>query len=401
MTIDVAAVRHDTPGSQERLHLNNAGASLMPRPVVDTVIEHLALEARIGGYEAADAARERIDAVYASAAQLVNCDPTEIALFENATRAWDAIFYSLPFKRGDRILTGRAEYCSNYLAFLQVARATGAEIVVVVDDQHGQIDLEELQAVIDERAKLIALTHVPTSGGLVNPAAQVGRVARAAGVPFLLDACQSVGQMPIDVQAIGCDFLSTTGRKFLRGPRGTGFLYVSRERIAQLHPPMVDVRAADWVAIDGYRLRPDARRFETWEVSYASQLGLGRAIDYALALGLDNIWTQVRALGSSLRAQLAEIPGVTVHDLGATKCGIVTFTLAGCGADQVQAELAARGVNVDVSQAADTRLDFEARGLDRLVRASVHYFNTEQELGRFCELIGALSRRPAAIGGIT
>lgn len=401
MTIDVAAVRRDTPGIQQRLHLNNAGASLMPRPVVDAIVEHLELEARIGGYEAADAKRERIEVVYASAAKLVNCDPTEIALFENATRAWDAVFYSIPFTPGDRILTGRAEYCSNYMAFLQVARATGAEVVVIGDDEHGQVDVEELRAAVDERAKLIALTHVPTSGGLVNPAARVGRVAQEAGVLFLLDACQSVGQMPIDVQAIGCDFLATTGRKFLRGPRGTGFLYVSRQRIPQLHPPVVDVRAADWVAIDEYRLRPDARRFETWEVSYACQLGLGRAIDYALVQGLDDIWARVRALGESLRAQLAGISGVTTHDLGETKCGIVTFTLAGCGADRVQAEMATRDVNVDVSQVADTRLDLEARGLDRMVRASVHYFNTEQELGRFCALIGELSQRPTATGDTT
>jgi selenocysteine lyase/cysteine desulfurase len=193
------------------------------------------------------------------------------------------------------------------------------------------------------------------------------------------------------VQAIGCDFLSTTGRKFLRGPRGTGFLYVSAECIPKLHPPVVDVRAADWVAIDDYHLQPDARRFETWEVSYACQLGLGRAIDYALDQGLDDIWTRVQALGESLRAQLADIPGVTVHDLGATKCGIVTFTLAGLGADQVQAELAAQGVNVDVSSVADTRLDLEARGLDRMIRASIHYFNTEDEIKRFCALIATLA----------
>jgi selenocysteine lyase/cysteine desulfurase len=242
---------------------------------------------------------------------------------------------------------------------------------------------------------------VPTSGGLVNPAARVGRVAREAGVLFLLDACQSVGQLPIDVRAIGCDFLSTTGRKFLRGPRGTGFLYVSAQRIPQLHPPMVDVRAADWVAIDDYRLQPDARRFETWEVSYACQLGLGRAIDYALSQGLDDIWARVRALGESLRAQLAAVPGVTVHDLGEIKCGIVTFTLVGWGADRVRAEMATRGVNVDVSELADTRLDLESRGLDRMIRASVHYFNTEQELARFCALIGELARRPTPAGGAT
>lgn len=212
-TIDLEAVRRDTPGCAERAHFNNAGASLMPRPVVDAVIEHLELEARLGGYEAAAERREQVDAVYASAARLVNCEPGEIALLENATRAWDAVFYGMRFGAGDRIVTARAEYGSNYLAYLQVAQATGAEIVVIGDDEHGQLDVAELEAVLDERVKLVAITHVPTSGGLVNPAAEVGRLTRAAGVPYLLDACQSVGQMPIDVRDIGCDFLSTTDRK--------------------------------------------------------------------------------------------------------------------------------------------------------------------------------------------
>lgn len=392
-TIDLEAVRRGTPGCAERAHFNNAGASLMPRPVVDAMIEHLELEARDGGYEAAETQRERVDAVYASAARLVNCEPGEIALLENATRAWDAVFYGMRFERGDRIVTARAEYGSNYLAYLQIAQATGAEIVVIGDDEHGQLDVAELESVLDERVKLVAITHVPTSGGLVNPAAEVGRLTRAAGVPFLLDACQSVGQMPMDVREIGCDFLSAPGRKFLRGPRGTGFLYVDRARLESLHPPVVDVRSADWTAAGEYRLQPSARRFETWEVSYACQLGLGRAIDYALDLGIDAIWTRVRALAGEMRARLAEIPGVQLHDLGAVKCGIVTFSVAGLSPDDVREALAAQRVTVNVSHIADTRLDFEARGLDRIVRASVHYYNSEEELGRLCELVAALAAR--------
>jgi selenocysteine lyase/cysteine desulfurase len=363
----------------------------MPQPVLAATIEHLELEARIGGYEAAAAARERIDAVYASAARLVNCDPSEIALLENATRAWDAVFYGIPFERGDRIVTARAEYVSNYLAYLQVARATGAEIVVIGDDEHGQVDVAELEATIDKRVKLISITHVATSGGLVNPAAEVGRVARAAGIPFLLDACQSVGQMPIDVREIGCDYLSTTGRKYLRGPRGTGFLYVKRERLDGLHPPVIDTRSAEWTAVGEYRLKPDARRFETWEVSYASQLGLGRAIDYALDVGLDAIWARVRGLGEMLRARLAEIPGVALHDLGAVKCGIVTFTVAGVDIEEIPSRMATEGINLNLADVEDTRLDLEARGLERMVRASAHYFNTAEEVDRLCGVVAALA----------
>jgi cysteine desulfurase / selenocysteine lyase len=387
MTIDTAAVRNDTPGCRDRIHFNNAGASLMPRPVIETVIRHLELEATIGGYEAADAERERIAAVYRSCARLVNCDPEEIALLENATRAWDAVFYSIPFAAGDRIVTGRAEYCSNYMAHLQVARKTGAEIVVIGDDAYGQIDVDELRERIDERVKLISLTHVPTSGGLVNPAAEVGRVAREAGVFFLLDATQSVGQMPIDVAEIGCDFLATTGRKFIRGPRGTGFLYVGRSRIEELDPAVVEVGGAAWTERDGYTLKEDAKRFETWEASYALQLGLGRAIQYALELGIESIWERVRVLGNLLRRELAAIDGIFVHDLGVTKCGIVTFTADGVSADRLFAELGAQAINVDVSTPEDTRIDFEARSLEPMIRASVHYFNTEDEIARFCAAV--------------
>jgi cysteine desulfurase / selenocysteine lyase len=390
-TVDVAAARADTPGCEERIHFNNAGASLMPRPVIEAVIEHLELEARIGGYEAAEAARDRIEAVYTSVARLVNCTPREIALLENATRAWDAVFYAISFRPGDRILTARAEYCSNYMAYLQVCRSTGAEIVVIDDDEYGQVDTRQLQDRVDERTALISITHVPTSGGLVNPAAEVGRIARTAGVPFLLDACQSIGQMPLDIQEIGCDFMSATGRKFLRGPRGTGLLCVRDGWLERLHPTVVDTRAATWVERDRYELRSDARRFETWEVSYALRLGLGRAVDYALDIGVEAIWRRVEGLAASLRRELAEVPSVEVHDLGVVKCGIVTFSVDGWEMGGLRSALSGYGVNIDLSEAVDTRLDFEARNLGPMIRASVHYFNTEDEIARFVRLIRSLT----------
>jgi cysteine desulfurase/selenocysteine lyase len=389
--IDVERVRADTPGCEQRLHFNNAGASLMPRPVFDAVTDYLDLEARIGGYEARDLADGRIENVYAAAASLIGCQPSEIALLENATRAWNAIFYSIPFRRGDRILTGRAEYVSNFLAYLKVRRTAGVEIVVVDDDERGQIDVERLAGAVDERTRLITLTHVPTSGGLVNPAADVGSVARAAGVPFLLDACQSVGQMPIDVKQIGCDFLSTTGRKFLRGPRGTGFVYVSSERLEQLDPAMPEVGSAAWTSLDSYTHKVGARRLETWEASFACQLGLGAAIDYALEVGLEPIWQRVQSLAADLREQLLAIDGVQVHDQGLVRCGIVTFTGDGVESQWLFHALRNRDVNVHVSEPGDTRLDFEARALRPMIRASIHYFNTEEEVTTFCELVEELT----------
>jgi len=400
MTIDIEMVRLDTPGCRDRIHFNNAGASLMPRPVIDAVIQHLELEARIGGYEAADAERERVEDVYRSCARLINCRSDEIALFENATHAWDAVFYALPFQAGDRIVTSRAEYGSNYMAYLQVAHERDVEIVVISDDADGQIDLDELRSKLDERVKLISLTHVPTGGGLVNPAAEVGEVAREAGILFLLDACQSVGQMPVDVAQIGCDFLATTGRKFIRGPRGTGFLYVDHHRIAELHPQVVQVGSATWTATDRYTLKEDARRFETWEVSYALRLGLGRAIDYALEQGMSAIWERVTTLAARLRGQLAAIDGVTTHDLGRTKCGIVTFTVDSVDSEDLLTSLRTQSINVDISTPEFSRLDFEARTLRPMIRASVHYFNTTAEIDRFCETVAGWSRPPVRAKGL-
>jgi selenocysteine lyase/cysteine desulfurase len=391
MTIDVRRARGETPGCAHVLHFNNAGSSLMPQPVLETAIDYLQLEAEIGGYETADREEEALERVYGAAAEMLGCDPDEIAFIENATRAWDMAFYALPFGPGDRILTARAEYASNVIAFLQVARQTGAVVEVVPSDETGQISVAALEGMIDDRVQLIAMTHIPTNGGLVNPATEVGQVARAAGIPYLLDACQSVGQMPIDVRAIGCDMLSTTGRKYLRGPRGTGLLYVRRELCQQLEPPFLDLHAADWLAPDRFAIRDDARRFENWETNYAGKAGLAVALDYALEWGMDAIWQRIRALAADLRGCLRAIPGVTVTDIGAVQSGIVTFTVAGVPADAVQAALAARRMNVTTSSTASTRFDMEARGLREVVRASVHYYNDEAEIERFCAAVATLT----------
>ena len=392
MPIDVERARRDTPGCAHVAHFNNAGAALAPRPVLDAVIGHLELEARIGGYEAAARQGAAVERVYDAAATLLGCGRDEIAIVENATRAWDMAFYSFRFGPGDRILTTAAEYASNYIAFLQVARRTGALIEVVPSDASGQISVEALERAADSRVKLIALTHVPTNGGLVNPAAAVGRVARAAGIPYLLDACQSVGQMPIDVAGLGCDLLSATGRKFLRGPRGTGFLYVRRGLLDHLEPPFLDLHAASWVARDRYEVRPDARRFENWESNVAGKIGLGVAIDYALGWGLDAVRDRVYALAGALRNRLAALPGVVVRDLGVEQCGIVTFTAASRGAREIQQALAARAMNTTVSRAPSTRLDMEARGLTEVVRASVHYYNSDEEVDRLANTLNEILR---------
>jgi cysteine desulfurase/selenocysteine lyase len=385
--IDLERVRADTPGVAHVAHFNNAGSSLPPRQVVDAVVEHLHREAEIGGYEAAAEREDRWEHTYDALAALIGAKRDEIAVIENATRAWDMAFYSFPFKRGDRILTGLAEYASNWIALTQVAAKTGASIELVPNDEHGQIDVAALERMIDEHVKLVSLVHVPMTTGLVNPAADVGRVTRAAGVPLILDATQSIGQLPVDVNEIGCDILATTGRKFLRGPRGTGFLYVRRDLIGTLEPPFLDLHSAEWLPDGGYRIRPDARRFENWETYYAGKIGLGVAADYALELGLDAIWARLQQLAGRLREQLAEIDGVAVRDQGLTRAAIVTFTVDGLAADDVRRALASEHINVNVQVKHQSWLDLGERGLDEVVRSSVHYFNSDEEIDRLVDAV--------------
>ncbi len=374
-------------------HLNNAGAGLAPEIVTDAVIGHLRREAEIGAYEAAAEAELRIEGTYDSLARLLNCRRDEIALVENATRAWDMAFYALPLQPGNRILTGRSEYTSNVIALLQVTARTGAIVEVVDDDEYGQISVADLRRRLDigrgtpQGVALIAITHVPSHGGLINPVEEIGAAAREFGVPFLLDACQSIGQLPVDVEAIGCDMLSGTGRKFLRGPRGAGFLYVRPSMLDRLRPVFLDLHSATWTSDDRVEMRPDARRFETWEASYAARLGLGVAVDYALSWGLDAIAERVTGLAETLRDRLRSVDGVSVHDLGQKRSAIVTFDVEEVPAQQVVDRLREHRINTSVTLRAGALWDLPHRGVGDLARASVHYYNDESEIDRLIQAL--------------
>jgi cysteine desulfurase/selenocysteine lyase len=361
----------------------------MPRVVVDAIGAYIDFEMLHGGYEAQEVHGERIAATYESIGSLVNAGSSEIAIMDSATRAWDMVLYSLPHERGDRILTTTTEYGSNWAAYMQLEQRYGIETVVVPDNDSGEIDVDALESLIDERTTLITLNHMPTNGGVINPAAEVGVVAAQNGVPYLLDACQTVGQMPIDVDAIACDFLTSTSRKFLRGPRGLGFAYVRTSSLGLLDPIFVDNFSSS-VTDTAFEFVSGAARLESWEKSHANILGLGAAVDYAIETGIDDIWSRIHNLAAYARQILAGVERVSVLDKGTRKGGIVTFAVDGVGAPEVKTALAERAINVSYATVNSAPVDMRSRSLVDVVRASVHAYNTEEEIDLLAESVARL-----------
>jgi selenocysteine lyase/cysteine desulfurase len=394
--INVEALRAATPGCTQVTHLNNAGCALPPAIVTDTMVSHLRLEEAIGGYEAYSQARDRIAGVYASVGALVNAPIERVALVESATVAWDrglqAIAFSDPLEPGDRMLVSGSEYASNVLPLLQLARRTGASVEVIPDGADGSVDVEAMGDMLDERVRIVSVNHAPSQNGLVNDVVAIGDMLRMHGSPawYLVDACQSVGQLPVDMGRIGCDVLSATGRKFLRGPRATGFLVVSQRMLDDLEPFPLDLHAATWTTLDDYDLAEGAARFESWEKAYAALLGMGAAIDYALACGIEPLADRIGLLAQRARAGLAEIPGVTVRDRGSVQSGIVTIRVDDPAG--VVAGLRGRGINTSLSTPDYSRIDFGRDQAPGLVRISPHAYNTEAEVDRAIAAIAELVR---------
>jgi selenocysteine lyase/cysteine desulfurase len=390
--------RADTPGAERRAHLNNAGAALAPRPVRAAIDAHLDLEDELGGYEAKEARAAEFAVAADDLGRMLGGRGRNVALSQNSTTAFASALAAFDFAAGDRILTSRADYASNQIMYLSLARRLGVEIVRAPDLAEGGVDPDAVRDLVRRRRpRLVALTWVPTNSGLVQAVGPVGAVCREAGVPYLIDACQAVGQMTVDAQALGCDYLSGTARKFLRGPRGIGFLYVSDKALAAgAHPLLVDMHGATWTDPDRFELAPDARRFESWEISYALVLGLGAAVRYALDVGLDTARDRCRALADYARARLAELPGVRVLDRGAERCAIVTVEPAGRPGAEIKLALRARGINTSSPDREDAVIDMDEKAVSSAVRISPHYYNTAAEIDRavetMAELLGVPSR---------
>jgi len=382
--IDVVRARTETPGCEEVVHFNNAGGSLPPRQVTDAVVGYIEREAKAGGYEQAAIDSDKINCYRSAAASLINADESEIAFAFNDTLAFSSTFRGLAATGAvppdSVVLVDRAIYVSHYLALLQARQLLNLTIRVIESGSDGALDLESLQALLDERVSFVQLTHIGTHRGVVNPVEEASALIRASTNAIIsLDACQSIGQIPIDVQGIGCDVLTATGRKYLRAPRGTGFSFVSNRLIDRVDPPGIDGHSAFWSGDDTYQLLPDARRLESFEASMATKVGLGVALEYALYWGVDAIAERISLLANELLVRLRET-GFKVVDSGEARSGIVTFWSDHEDPVATQERLSTSGINTVVIFSKSARMDMDPLGIPAAVRASLHYFNTSEEI---------------------
>jgi len=391
---EVQQYRAETKGTTQRVHFNNAGSSLPPDIVVDTVVNYLREEAIYGGYETEAKYNDELNHTYSLIAQLINADKDEIALVENASFAWGAAFNGIDFKPGDEVIISEMEYVTNVIGFLNAEKMHGIKIIKVYNDEQGNFDLQALEDAVSAKTKLIAVTHIPSTAGGMIPVVEIGKIAQKHNILYLVDACQSVGQVPVDVKEIDCDMLAVTGRKYLRAPRGTGFLYVRKQVQDKLKVSFIDGFSTKSINQEGFELRGDARRFELYEKNRALTLGLCKAVEYALNVGIDRIWYSIQQLATLMRRELNSIDGITVHDIGAEQCGIVTFSVEGFEASAIKSKLAEKQINVSVGLAKSTLIYMDKYHLTSVVRASVHYYNTEEEILLLCNQL-ALLLKPA------
>ena len=381
--LDINKIRLETPGCQSRIHFNNAGGSLIPRDVSIAVQSYLAREQEIGSYEAAEEAKVLINSFYTKFSELLNCSESEIAFIENSTRAWEMAVHSISWEPGDQIITGENEYGSNYLGLLHLAKQRSLKILTIPNNESGTISLGQLEESVTDKTRLIAITHVASQRGDVQPASKVGEIANKHNILYLLDACQSVGQINLDTRSLRCDFLCGSGRKYLRGPRGTGFLYTKSTALKNLEPVFLDLHSANWKNVGSYEFVRDAKMFECWERNMAAMIGLAAAVEYLLKLDVKMVEQRVKQLSLNLREKLSELADIKILEKSNNCSGIVTFTKTSISATDLKDELQKKGINISVIKHRNARLDLGKECTGDINRASLHYYNSEQEISEF------------------
>lgn len=374
--------------SNRLIHFNTAGSGLMPPSVADAMIDCVRREAEGGAYET-ELYYDKVvqHEVYQRIARLLAAPVEDVALFDSATRAWCSVVCRLDLGPADRVWVTPYEYAGNLISLLRLRDRTGCRIEVVPTTPAGDLDLDWMAANVSDDVALVSVTHIPSGCGIVNPVAEIGRLLAPYRCFYAVDGCQSVGHVPTSVAEIGCDLLTGAGRKFLRGPRGTGFAYVAPRLRKALVPEFHDLHVAQVVAPDRYEVTdPSARSLELAERTTAAVVGLDVALEHHLTTGQD----RPQAAFPILRALLADLPDIELILPGTNHSGILSFRHHTLPAERIVAGLAERNINAWQIRGDHTPIFMARHGVDRAVRASVHYYNTGDEAAAFTDALRSI-----------
>lgn len=388
-TMNIDLIRSQTKGLDGKLFFNSAGSSLMQDQVVEAMQDYLKQERMMGGYATAAINEDSVQNFYKQAALLIKCKEKNIAFTTSAGDAYNQALYSIPFKSGDIIITTNNDYISNQLSFISLQKRFNVKIVRVKDLDSGGMDTKDcLKKIETLQPKLVAITHIPTSSGLVQDIYSIAPTCKASNAYYLIDTCQSIGQLNVSVKDLSCDFLTATGRKFMRGPRGSGFLYVSdRVLDEELTPLFIDQGGAEWTEEFGFKLVDSAKRFERWEKNFAAVVGLAKAIELINEIGIKNIEKRNQSLQAFARNHLADLSTIECTDVGENLCSIITFTGKDGSINKIEELFRRNNVQYSISGINSALIDFSKRHLTQVVRISPNYFNTEQEILELVDLL--------------
>lgn len=393
MDFSINQIRQNTPGCLDKIFINSAGSSLMSKEVVQISKDYMDMEADIGGYDVMANHYEDFNLFYLEASKLINANPRNMAFAISATDAYSKVLYSFKWTEKDVILTTKDDYVSNIISFIHINRRFGSQIKFVDCLDSGDLDYEDLARKLEQyKPTIFALTHIPTSAGTIHDAEKAGEICANFDTYYLLDACQSIGQLDVDVRKIKCDFLTVTGRKFLKAPRGTGFLYVANHILdTDMGPLCIDLAGSTWDSETSFKFGSEAKRFEFWEKNYSNFLGLTQAIREINEIGIEKIAAYNKMLSGYFRNELEQVDGLKIYDHGSLKGNIITWKIPGLKQSEISKLFHERRVIFSFSSNTSALYDLNKKGEEWLVRFSPHFFNTTEEADQVGEILSKFS----------
>lgn len=371
-------------------YLNNAGAALMSEKTYNIIMSHMKLEMELGAYQAAQSVKSEIEQFYLNAAKLINANSVdEIAFMDSASRGWNMAIYGLRMSAKDTIITLSSEFGTNLITIFDKAKKANANVKILNCDINGDFSLNELEECLKKGAKFIAISHVVAHGSIINPVEEIGKLAKQYGCTYIVDGCQAVGQIPVNIDMLNCDAYITTGRKWLRGPRGTGFLYINK--MAEIDTTQLDLASADLIFdkdlnISDIQIRNDAKRFELWERSIANVLGLSNAIQESFFH--DSMLNNMRNHVNLIRSEIIDNRNFTLIGKEKSESLIIGFYLNNPEKESI-VERSFKDVDISISTMHDwdCPLHFPKNGATKIFRIAPHYYTDEDTIQLTCKAI--------------